>query len=72
MTYGTRRFKVAFNYPVNVIDAIVDKWESKGFDVEVKCCTAGLYPLIRPERVGWGGADFDPHVGSNGQRYGRD
>lgn len=72
MTYGTRRFKVGLGTSVDVIDAIVDKWESKGFDVEVECCTAGLYPLIRPERVGWGGADFDPHIGSLGQRYGRD
>lgn len=73
MTYGTRRFKVGLNFPITVVDAIVDKWERKGFDVEVECCTAGLYPLRMMVTVELRvGTLCNPHIGPLGQRYGRD
>lgn len=74
MTYGTRRFKVGLGTTVELVDAIVDKWESKGFDVEVECCTAGLYPLrmIVTIDITHMGARCNPHIGPLGQRCGRD
>lgn len=69
---GIRRFKVGLGASIEMIDALVERWQDDGHTVEVHCCTRGLYAPIRPERKGWGGADVDPHIGPAGQRYGRD
>lgn len=69
---GTRRFKFGLTARVEDIDVIVERWEESGYDVEVHVDTRRMYSPTQPERRGWGGADFDPHIGSRGQRFGRD